>query len=257
MTDLSPVQSAAAILADRQQSHVAGPRLPESCRPSDLAAALAVQEETARLLAGRQATGIGGWKCGTPGPDKLVVAPILDDCIWRAPSCPARPLDGKLRIEPELAFILARDLPAREEAYAPEEVDDAIGEVRLALELIASRYAQPAEVPFAEHLADRLLNQGLYLGPPVDAGLARGAGSFDIRVAAGGDEQSFDGRHPDGNPLLPLYWLAQFLRERGRGLRAGEAVITGSYVPSFEVPAGQDVSVRFGTLGVLKVRFDR
>lgn len=251
MHDHALVQSAAAILAQRQRQQAAGPRLPESCRPADIDTALAIQERTTEALGAR----IGGWKCGTPGAGKLVVAPIHADRIRHSSPCPVPARATMVRIEPELAFILARDLPARTAPYAREEIDEAVGAVHLALELIGSRYEKPEGVPFAEHLADRLLNDGLYIGPRIDAGAAREAASMPIAVSAAGSEQRFDAAHPDGNPLLPLYWLANFLRERGRGLRAGEAVITGSYVPSFEVPAEQDVSVSFGSLGVLNVRF--
>lgn len=249
MPDTSLVQSAAAILADRQRQHTSGPRLPEACRPADIDTALAIQEKTAELLGTRT----GGWKCATPAQGKLVAAPIYADHIWRDPACPAQ--DAMVRIEPELAFVVGRDLPPRGEAYTPAEIDAAIGGVHLALELIGSRYRQPEEVPFAEHLADRLLNQGLFIGPAIDAAAARGAGAMSLKLAADSGETRFDGRHPDGDPLLPLYWLANFLRERGRGLKAGEAVITGSYVPSFEVPAAEDLSLQFGSLGVLRVRF--
>jgi 2-keto-4-pentenoate hydratase len=68
------------------------------------------------------------------------------------------------RIEPELAFILGRDLPARAESYTVAEIDAAIQETRLALELIGTRYSDPDAATFAEHLADGLFNQGLYLG---------------------------------------------------------------------------------------------
>lgn len=251
MTDTLLIQSAADILAARYRQGSAGPRLPESCRPDGLDAALAIQEKTTGTLGAR----IGGWKCGTPGPGKLVSAPIYADRLWRTSPCGIGLEGDTVRIEPELAFILARDLPPRATPYSADDIAEAVGAVHLALEIIGSRFARPGEVPFVEHLADRLLNHGLFIGPEVDAGAACAAVDLDIEVAAGERVTHFDGQHPDRDPLLPLLWLANFQGERGRGLKAGEAVITGTYVPSFEVPRGQDVAVSFGSLGRLRVRF--
>ena len=52
-----------------------------------------------------------------------------------------------------------------------------------------------------------------------------------------------------------LYWLANFLREQGLGLTAGQHVITGSYAGYLDVLANRDVELAYGDLGVLKVRF--
>jgi 2-keto-4-pentenoate hydratase len=70
-----------------------------------------------------------------------------------------------------------------------------------------------------------------------------------------GEESHLEGRHPNADPRAPLYWLAEFLRSKGQGLQAGQAVITGSYAGSFDVPLEQQVAIRYGALGVLKVRF--
>jgi 2-keto-4-pentenoate hydratase len=50
-------------------------------------------------------------------------------------------------------------------------------------------------------------------------------------------------------------WLANFLRERGLGLQAGQAVITGSYAGVLELPRGRQLHIGFGALGTLSIRF--
>jgi 2-keto-4-pentenoate hydratase len=47
------------------------------------------------------------------------------------------------------------------------------------------------------------------------------------------------------------------LRSRGQGLQAGQAVITGSYAGSFDLPVGQQIAIRYGDLGELTVRFSQ
>ncbi len=246
------VTDAATILAARRKTGEQGARLPESCRPGDVDTALAIQSAVVDQSGER----IGAWKCGMPVEYGPVLAPIHADTICSASPCAARAHAGQIRIEPELAFILDRDLPARDEPYAPAEVDAAISATHLALELIDSRYDDHAGAGFLDNLADGLLNQGLFLGPQIDNDTARTAATMTIDVTADtGQMTRLDGRHPAVEPRAPLYWLAEFLRSKGQGLQAGQAVITGSYVPSFEVPVGQDIVIRYGSLGELRVHF--
>jgi 2-keto-4-pentenoate hydratase len=256
LAELSGVRTAGAILAERRRHGVSGPRLPEALRPATLWHALAIQSAVIELMD----DDLAGWKCGTPGPDKLVVAPIFAGATHRASPCPVwAGLEQGLvcvKVEPELAFVLGADLPPREQAYRPQEVDEAIAATHLALELIDSRYAPGEELSFADKLADGLVNQGLFLGPRIDGEAARVAHTMPIEVRSHGQVwRAEQGQHPDQAPRLPLYWLADYLRGHGQGLRAGQVVITGSYAGSFHVPVGPELHVRYGELGELSVRF--
>ena len=243
---------AATILAERRHNGAQGERLPDACRPTEVAAALAIQQ----AVSARIGDAIGGWKCALPADGNPVLGPIYAASIFNRMPCPAWAHRGDVRIEPELAFILGQDLPARATPYAEAEVDAAVARTHLALELIDSRYETPELVPFLEHLADGLLNQGLYLGPEVDA--ARGAASTTLAIelrSGAGAPVHLDGRHPATLPRAPLYWLVEFLRQRGQGLTAGQAIITGSYAGSVTVPLGREIEIAFGALGVLTVHF--
>ena len=70
--------------------------------------------------------------------------------------------------------------------YLKAEVREAVGSVRLALELLDCRYADPAQVSFTELLADGLFNAGLFLGPEVSGGLARQLGQIAITLEVDG-----------------------------------------------------------------------
>lgn len=249
--DNSIAAQAASILAERRRKGEHGPRLPEALRPHDVDAALAIQARVTEQLGER----IGAWKCGLHAENPVIMAPIHAGTIHTTGSCPVWASEGQVRIEPELAFILGSDLPARETPYGPAEVSAAIARVHLALELIGSRYRDPSEASAVEHLADGLVNQGLLIGPETDPSAAPlDAMPIHVRMQDGG-EIHLDGKHPNGDPRAPLTWLAEFLRSRGQGLQAGQAVITGSYAGSFDVPVGQDIEIRFGGLGQIAVRF--
>lgn len=256
-TSAASTAQAARLLSELRRTGTQGERLPESCRPGDLAAALAIQ---ACVTAELGAT-IRAWKCGTPSKGKLVIAPIYTIARAEQGDCQVWNRTGQVRIEPELAFVLAQDLPVQTEPYSNEEIDAAIGSVHLALELIDSRYTSPESVSFAENLADGLLNQGLFIGPQISAmelsAIHAGAREhlcIDVHTGAQATKQ-FKGRHPDADPRIPLYWLVNYLRSQGQALLAGQAVITGSYAGSFEVPIDAEIKIGFGELGVLQVRF--
>lgn len=252
-TDQQYISEAAAILLERRRNGSKGERLPESCRPQNLDQALAIQAKVSQQSADR----IAAWKCGMPGTDKVVLAPIYASIVFQeTETCAVWSNQQSARIEPELAFILGHDLPARAASYTVAEIDAAIKETRLALELIGTRYDDPEAASFAEHLADGLFNQGLYLGPVIHADNAANLQTMPITISLTGRTfKEFSGVHPAVNARAPLYWLIEFLRNRGQGLQAGQAIITGSYAGSPDVPLHEDVSVRFGQLGKLQVRF--
>lgn len=244
--------TAASILSARRRSGEQGPRLPGSCRPSSLDSALAIQAAVSAQLGDR----IAAWKCGLPAAGRLVLAPIYAGTVHSSAPCAVRVRAGQARVEPELAFILGRDLPVRDTAYTPAEVDAAIARTHLALELIDSRYSDAAALSFADNLADGLLNQGLFIGPEVDAAAARAASDMPLRITcASGETSELDGRHPSADPRAPLYWLAEYLRSTGMGLQAGQAVITGSYAGCIELPLEQEIAIQYGELGTLTVHF--
>lgn len=245
---LSPdaVASAARFLAMRRLRGRQGPVLPDACRPRCLEDALAIQQAVVPLMG----WSVGGWKCALPSEGKLVLAPLYAPTIQSGDGAQVWSRDGQVRIEPELAFVLGLDLPAREQPYTEADVDKAIVRTHLALELIDSRYDANAEPSFEDKLADGLVNQGVFLGPELPATASRNATAFEVRLQVGNAPlQVLQGVHPDGLPRKAVYWLAEFLRARGQGLKAGQVLITGSYAGAPWVPVGEPMNVRYEGLG--------
>ena len=247
-TEAAARQLVAARLARRP-----GARLAESCRPRDIETALAIRRRVGELLH----FDVGGWKCSLPMPDKAVfMAPIYAPTITSASPCSVLAEGAKARVEPEIAFVLGRDLKPRAQPYSDADVRSAIRETRLVLELMGCRYVDPASASFLEMLADGLNNQGLFVGPEVSDGLIRPLETIRVTVASGTETiLTHEGRHGDGHPLRPLVWLANFLASRDEGLEAGQIVTTGSYAGVLELPLATPLDIRFGDLGTLSVQF--
>jgi 2-keto-4-pentenoate hydratase len=244
-------ESAAQFLAAARNAGRAGSRMPEADRPTDLESALAIQRRVVELM-GQQ---IGGWKCSVPSAEKpILAAPLFASSIVRASPCTVVATGATVKIEPEVAFILGRDLPQRALPYSDAEIRDAIAETRLVLELIGCRYADPASATWPELMADSVQNQGLFVGPLIRGGLVDELKTMRVVVSGPtGILLTHDGRHGDGHPLRPLYWLANFLAGRNEGLRAGQIVTTGSYAGAIGVPLDQALTVQFGSLGMIAI----
>ncbi len=250
----SALEAAALHLLAARRHRRPGPRLPVGSRPTTDKDALAIQRRIALLLD----EPIGGWKCSLPTPDKTLVAPIYEGTIRRTSPCAVPVYQTYARIEPEVAFVLAHDLPRRSRPYTDDDVRAAIGETRLVLELMGSRYADPAALPFPEMLADSANNYGLYVGPVVQHGLDRSLDAFPLAIhGPAGAILARDGAHPDAHPLRPLTWLANWLGTNSagwkQGLTAGQIITTGSYAGALDVPLATPLTITYGDLGKVEV----
>src|SRR5262245_58749608 len=151
----SLTERAAQFLAEARRSGRAGERLAEELRPRDVESALAIQRRVGDLLG----EPIVAWKCGAPSQGRTLAAPIFR--LHSGTKCPVSVSEGKASIEPEIAFVLGRDLPARATPYSEDEVRAATAETRLAIEVLGSRYTRSKDAGFLEKLADSLSNFGL------------------------------------------------------------------------------------------------
>lgn len=244
-------ETAAQFLFAARNSGRPGARIPAGVRPTDFADALAIQDRVRELVG----LPVGGWKCSAPSePRPISCAPIFAPTIFRASPCPVITGGDTVKIEPEIAFVVARDLPPRATRYSDDEVRGALREARFVLELMGSRYADPTGITFPELLADSVSNQGLFVGPVVADAFSRPLEAFPITVHRNGETlMTKDGKHPDGHPLRPLYWLANYLAQRGDPLRAGMIVTTGSYCGVIDAPVDVPLTIAYGDLGSLTV----
>jgi len=258
------LQQAATLLAFRRERGEVGGLLADPLRPLSLDDAFRLQQQVTSVMA----VPVAGWKCLLPTSDKLVVAPIYQSTVTRLDESTAAQAQcalwpsvvpasvGLARVEPELAFIFAQDLPPKATPYSEAEIDAAIGASHLALELIQSRFAHDSGAGYFDQLADGLFNQGLYLGPQLNDAAAGQLGEFSLQLTMqDGRVQKIDAAHPNQRPRAGLYWLVNFLSAQQIGLSAGQAVITGSYAGVLDLPFHQEIQFQYGDLGQFRLRF--
>jgi len=231
--------------------------LAEALTPRSIDEALSIQQAIIKL----RPDNVSGWKCLLPlAEDKLIIAPIFSETMQEGEQCWLMQDNSKVRIEPEIAFVLAHDLPARDEGYSEAEINAAIGSCHMALELIQSRFADDSDVTFPERLADCLVNQGLFLGPTIDKSVAFSADKFQISIkqyeeSGEVNEQIFNGVHPNPLPQLPVYWAINYMTKRGTSFKKGEAFTTGSYAGVVELDFDKNTDIDYAGVGSFKVVF--
>ena len=155
-----------------------------------------------------------------------------------------------LAVETEIAVRLAKDLPAQDAPYTRESVAEAVGACMAATEIVDLRKIDYKLMTIELLIADGSMNRGCVLGPPVEdwRGLDLGAlpGRMKINGKVVGEGH---GRDALGHPFEPLAWLANNLIKRGRMLRKGDIVMTGSIVTSKPLKARDEMVSEVDGLG--------
>jgi len=187
---------------------------------------------------------------GVASPDCGV---LLDRMFWREHEPIPMSAFIQPRIEPEIAFVLARTLAGPGVTVA--DAIASVGYVLPALELIDSRI-KDWQIKLADTIADNASSAGVVLGStprPLDAVDLRLCGCNLVRngeVAGTGA-----GGAVLGSPLSALVWLANELGARDVALEAGQVVLPGSVTASIPVAGGDVVTATFAGLGSVTARF--
>src|SRR5690242_14444696 len=158
--------------------------------------------------------------------------------------------------EPEFAFRMRVDLPARSAPYSMQQVLDAVDTLHPAIEIPDSRFADFAGAGEAQLIADNACAHLFVLGPATTADW-RSMDLIDHRpvITMRGEQFVGHGRNVLGDPRVALTWLANELRQLGINLKAGRVVTTGTCHPPLPIKAGDFCAMDFGVLGKVSVGF--
>ncbi len=226
--------------------------LPDDSRPASIAEAYAAQEAYYRLAESTYGA-VAGAKIATTtkvmqklmGIDHPCGGAIFSRTIHRAP---ARLRAGdfvNLRIESEIALQLGADLPASGAPWRREAVAPAVAAALPAFELIEDRKADYATTEALSLIVENCWNGGIVIGTPKRVPLddlvgIAGRLTLDGKLVGEGAAE---------DPCATLAWLANHVAERGRDLKAGMIVITGSLIPTVSIAPGQRAEFAVEGLG--------
>ncbi len=201
---------------------------PSDLRPADRAEAYAIQDRMADLLG----FDVIGWKLGMTSTNALKKTEPIPGRMF-APFFAQSPATMRKAdfidpmIEPEFAFRLTADVPARAEPYTREYMA-AVAVLHMAIEVAGVRVPQP-QFDGLMMIADNGGNAAFVAGPMVPnwakLDLPRIVSRLEFDGERGAESLSGDDRC---DPLGILVWLANDLSKRGIGMAKGCWVSTGS-----------------------------
>jgi len=224
---------AATLLIEAQRDHRLIDRLPDEARPRSIDDAYLIQDHIIQS-AGR----VGGWKVGMAGPGTPPsCAPIFACDIYSSGIKLDTARFHQRAIEIEFAFRVTKPLPV-EGSFAYADIADAIEFVPL-IELLDSRFTDPAALTPEERLADRNSNGACVVGQAVPNWRTLDFRKLRVTLAVDGTIiQEACGTHPAGDPVLLVVWQAEHCRQRGLPLSVGDIVTTGSLQGNSPIETG-------------------
>ncbi|SFU73301.1 2-keto-4-pentenoate hydratase [Polaromonas sp. YR568] len=171
--------------------------------------------------------------------------------------CDGEPIPWKVlmqpKVEAEVALVMEHDLP--EPGITVAQLLRATAFALPALEIVGSRIAN-WDIRFVDTVADNASSSAFVLGnTPVKPQ------QLDLRLAGmvmerGGEPVSLGaGAACLGHPYNAAVWLANKMASLGRGLKAGDVVLTGALGPMVVVSPGDVVEARINGLGSVRAAF--
>jgi 2-keto-4-pentenoate hydratase len=162
----------------------------------------------------------------------------------------------RVGVECEIAVELARDLLPSEEPFTAEWMGEAVEAYYPAIEIVDDRYVKWETLGAPTLVADDFFAAACVLGQPV----ARSRAPDLLKVTGhaiinGKEEGRGTGADVLGHPHQALAWLANHLVTEGRGLHAGQIVLTGSLVKTVWLNAGDHVRMELEGLGNVEATF--
>jgi 2-keto-4-pentenoate hydratase len=163
----------------------------------------------------------------------------------------------RVGVECEIAVRLARDLAPSEEPFTAEWVGEAVEAYFPAIEIVDDRYESWETIGAPTLIADDFFAAGCVLGKAVARHATPDLLHLTGRALINGAEAGRGtGADVLGHPHNALAWLANHLAEEGKGLHAGQIVLTGSLVKTIWLRAGDRVVMELGGLGTVEAAFE-
>ena len=257
------ILAAAQIIATARRNRAPLASLPPELVPGDETEGYRVQRALHDLLLPQMGS-LVGYKIGCTSPVMQQYLDIPHPCGGGVFAKGVHDSGTRLRfgdyvrvgVECEIAVRLARDLPPTGAPFTAERVKEAIEAYHPAIEIVDDRYVKWETAGAPTLVADDFFAAGCVLGKPVPRSAAPDLLEVAGRAIINGKEVGRGtGADVLGHPHHALAWLANHLAAEGRGLHAGQIVLTGSLVKTIWLNAGDSVVMELDGLGTVEANF--
>ena len=164
------------------------------------------------------------------------------------------------RVEAEIAFVMKFGVSGAN--VTADDIRAATDYVVPSLEILDTRILRQdpntgrARI-IVDTISDNAANAGVVLGTKKHR-----IGDTDLRwvgaiVSRNGEvEETGLGAGVLNDPVESMVWLVRRLAQYGQGIRAGDIVLSGSFIRPIECPSGSQIHADFGGFGSLHIAFD-
>src|SRR5258708_32310716 len=155
-------------------------------------------------------------------------------------------------LENEICVVLGRDLAGAK--LGIDDVARAVDRCHPALEIVETRGDFTSQLALA--LADNAQQKFFVIGAAVRLTPDLDLSAIGVRGSVHGAEVGAGrGDHVLGPPLRSVAWLAGKLAAYGRGLKAGDHIMTGSFTRQFAIVRGDRIRTEFERVGAVEAVF--
>jgi 2-keto-4-pentenoate hydratase len=260
---MNRIAAAARIIASARRNRTPLPSLDADIAPRDEPEGYLMQAALADLLSPDFGAQVG-YKIGCTSAVMQKYLDIPHPCGGSVFAGGVHQSDASLQstdfvrvgVECEIAVRLARDLAPSAAPFTADTVAQAVEAYLPAIEIVDDRYVDWQTLGAPTLVADDFFAAGCVLGKPVARSAAPDLLDVVGRALVNGDEVGRGtGADVLGHPHHALAWLANHLAAGGKGLRAGQIVLTGSLVKTVWLGAGDEVAMDLSGLGTVTVDF--
>jgi len=252
------VEQAAEFMFETRKAGTGHARIPEDIRPRDLNEAYAGQEAMHRLLTGESDPQLAGYKiaatskaiqeqCNMTEP---FLGGILQGMVHTSPHRMAFTDCQLLAYECEMVFRMSSGLSLNDAPYDRARVSAAIDVAYPAFEILDFRNIDFKAIDGWSSIVDNALMHSIVIGSEVTdwqaLDITNLTGTLTVNGVAVASALTGEAL---GHPLDGLIWIANSLAARGRQIKAGQHIITGSVFASQIPKAGDRIAYEIESMG--------
>ena len=209
--------------------------------------AVKIQDAYVAMLEKKYGTKVAGYKIALTSKstrdwlkiNEPCAGQVLGNRIHQSPHTQKLSDYVRFSIETEICVVLDRDLTGD---VSFEDVKKSMRSIHCAYELVEDRAADLTKLDAKSLVSDNSWNGGIVMGPAAPVTLDLNNRKGRLRVNGKITKEGTTAETMGGNPLHVVAWLAGHLGKRGKILKAGFPVITGSIIET-QFPGAGDVLV--------------
>ena len=241
--------------------------IPDEVRPDGLADGYAAQSELVESILACDGGSLIGYKvaCTNAHAQELlsvdfpVFGRLFSSSCWRSGRTLAADSFPMLVLEPEFAFVIARDVPdtgRNRTAWSRDTIVPFVGDMMPAIELVGHGFESWDVYDAPSLVADNAVHLGWVHGPLSSGWREIDLAGCQVRLWVDGVVRRVgSGKNVLGHPMNVIAWLANTLPKHGHRLCAGDRVITGVSTDIYPASAGECIRADFGSLGSVELTF--